>query len=84
MAAIPAEPTSPVIANLVVLAGFVAIFSTFVTDSPFSWIVGAIMVVAGGIWAGFVGNETVDEAVVPDTAGTHVDASEGQTNGGAA
>lgn len=84
MAAIPDEPTSPVIANLVVLAGFVAIFSTFVTDSPFSWIVGAIMVLAGGIWAGFVGSMPVDEAAVPSTAGTHVDASEGQTNGGAA
>ncbi len=55
MAAIPDEPRSPVIANLVVILGFVAVFTTFATDSPASWIIGLVLIVAGGLWAGLVG-----------------------------
>lgn len=47
-----AEPRSPVVANLVVILGFVAIFSTFATESPASWAIGVVLVLAGGVWAG--------------------------------
>lgn len=52
MAAIPDEPRSPFLANLIVIAGFVSVFSTFATDSVASWAIGAVMIVAGAIWAG--------------------------------
>lgn len=55
MAAVPEDRTSPVLANIVVVAGFVAIFTTFATDSPWSWIVGGLMIVAGALWAGAAG-----------------------------
>lgn len=62
MAAIPDEPRSPVLANLVVILGFVAVFTTFATDSPASWIIGVGLIVAGGIWAGLArtGGESDD------------------------
>lgn len=53
MVAAPEEPQSPLLANIVVLVGFVVLFTTFVTDSPWSWIIGGGMVLAGGLWAGF-------------------------------
>ncbi len=49
----PAEVSSPVLANIIVVVGFVVLFTTFATDSPWSWIIGGLMVVAGGLWAGF-------------------------------
>lgn len=72
MAAIEDQPRSPVIANLVVILGFVSVFTTFATDSAFSWIIGTILIVSGGIWAGFVGE------------GAPADAHEGQGHGGVA
>lgn len=61
MAAAPEDPNSPVLANMVVLIGFVVLFTTFLTDSPWSWIIGGALVLAGGLWAGF--------ATAPATAG---------------
>ena len=53
MAVAPEEPKSPVLANIVVLAGFAVIFTTFLTDSPWSWIIGGLMILAGALGAGF-------------------------------
>lgn len=60
MAVAPEEPTSPVLANIVVLVGFAVLFTTFVTDSPWSWIIGGLMVLAGGLWAGFATSGTAE------------------------
>ncbi len=51
----PADPTSPVLANAVVVAGFAVIFTTFVFDTPWSVAIGVAMVLAGGLWAGVSG-----------------------------
>lgn len=73
MAAAPEEPRSPVVANLVVIAGFVAVFASFAVPGPALWILGLLLVVAGGVWAGAVGRVT-DEALVPDAvAGPQAD-----------
>lgn len=72
MAAVPDDRTSPVLANIVVVAGFVAIFTTFATGSPWSWIVGGLMVVAGALWAGAPGGPTTTApADAVDAGGQH-------------
>jgi hypothetical protein len=72
MASPATEPRSPALANLTVLVGFAVMFTTFATDSPWSWIIGGVMVLAGGLWAGFSGSATAPEvardvhAISPD------------------
>ncbi len=56
MTTAPEDIKSPILANVVVVVGFVVLFTTFATDSPWSWIVGGLMVLAGGLWAGFSGD----------------------------
>lgn len=51
------ESSGPLLANVVVVLGFVVIFTTFVTGSPFSWIIGGLMVLGGGLWAGLAGTD---------------------------
>ncbi|HUG84368.1 MAG TPA: hypothetical protein VMM13_07375 [Euzebya sp.] len=75
MAAAPGEPNSPVLANLVVLVGFVVLFTTFMTDSPWSWIIGGAMVLAGGLWAGFTTAPATDGP--PDADAPEVSPSTG-------
>ena len=58
MAAVAEDIKSPVIANLVAIAGFVLIFTTFATESAWSWIIGGILLLAGGLWAGLVGQDS--------------------------
>lgn len=65
MASVPEETRSPVLANLVVILGFVLLLSTFATDSPLSWVLGGILLLAGGLWAGFAGGG----AAGPDPGG---------------
>lgn len=52
MAIVREEPRSPMLANVVVILGFVLVFTTFATESPFSWIIGVMLIIAGGLWAG--------------------------------
>lgn len=52
MASEALEPKSPILANVVVVAGFVVLFTTFVTESHWSWIIGGAMLLAGALWAG--------------------------------
>jgi hypothetical protein len=65
---LPAEPSSPWLANAVVVLGFAVAFTTFATDSPWSWIIGLAMVVAGGLWAGYAGTGFLSAA--PPTSAT--------------
>ena len=68
----PAEVRSPALANAVVILGFVLIFTTFVTHSPWSWIIGGVLLVAGALWAGFSSGSrpTTDDADVPPVEGS--------------
>lgn len=76
---------------MTVLVGFAVLFTTFATESPWSWIIGGAMVLAGGLWAGFDGRPIAPAGVddihaespdapeaprVPAAAGT-VDGTEG-------
>ncbi|MEE8600899.1 hypothetical protein [Euzebya tangerina] len=42
----------PALANAVVVLGFVVLMTVFLTDSPWSVIIGVGTVVAAGLWAG--------------------------------
>ncbi|CAN5350001.1 hypothetical protein BH23ACT9_BH23ACT9_21780 [soil metagenome] len=77
MASPEVELRSPVLANVTVLVGFALIFTTFATDTPWSWIIGGGMVIAGGLWAGFSGS--VARTVPSDAATATPDAPEAAT-----
>jgi cell division protein FtsW (lipid II flippase) len=57
------DARSPVMANIVVIVGFIVLFTTFVTDSPWSWIIGGLLIVAGALWAGATPAPSQGEAV---------------------
>ena len=60
---------SPVLASAAVVLGFAVLLSTFATDSPWPAILGILLVVAGGLWAGFSSPPatiTNTETAVPD------------------
>lgn len=70
-AADPLDTPSPALANVVVILGFALVFTTFLTDSPWSWIIGGVLIVAGALWAGFTTGDR------PTTDASHVPAVEG-------
>jgi hypothetical protein len=52
---------SPFLANAAVVVGFGLIFTTFMTDSAWSWVLGGLLVLAGGLWAGFSGGRATGD-----------------------
>lgn len=53
----PAGQDSPFLSNVLVVVGFAVIFTTFVTDTYWSWIIGGVMLIGGALWAGFSTHE---------------------------
>ena len=41
------------IANVITMVGFVILFTVFATDHAMSLVVGGILILSGGLWAGF-------------------------------
>ncbi|CAN5818682.1 hypothetical protein BH24ACT15_BH24ACT15_06790 [soil metagenome] len=70
MATAREEPRSPMLANIVVILGFVLVFTTFATESPFYWIIGVILIVGGALWAG-LHTPTVTTGGENDHASSH-------------
>ena len=63
--------SGPVGANLTLVLGFVVLFTTFATGSPASWIIGGLLVVAGGLWAGATGTGGATAGRAPTHLETH-------------
>lgn len=61
-ASVADETTSPFLANLLAIVGFVLIFTYFATESVWSWILGGGLLLASGLWAGLSGGHDDDGA----------------------
>lgn len=78
------DPRSPALANVVVVAGFVVLFTTFATGSPWSWIIGGVMLLAGALWAGAAGPPAIEglTSTVADVQDGHDGHRDGTGTGG--
>lgn len=70
------------LAVVVVMVGFVVVFTTFITDSAWSWIIGGVMLVGGALWAGLA-SPTPVQPVTP-VAATPVGAERERDHGSSA